>query len=420
MDFRWLAVGVLSFSTALPLAAEGVLPLPGKWVQGPCSATSKLELDGNKVTGMNVIPRKNLKFTRYSADKVIEPVAGDFAATARLQYECKDKLFLGAVYFQLVDANNKVLAHVGMIDGWEKVSGRIAAGISGSKASPKRQDLPYNGVLSLEIIRQKNKYTVSVNGSPVITGDGADAPVHRIRLVYQSDKRPGAHFGAFEFADIAVKPLAADAPARFSVFDESPKGGFSGAWVAVRELNTNGLIVEDEAAGMTIAGFKNVNDKVPNKSAQYMLRRNVPAAAGDFSALLDMAWDLPADRRFMGMANIQLVNAKNQVIASGGITDGWIGGAARLSGSIGKEYFKERADVADVGGMTFRIERRNGAVTVYAGARQLMSLNDVKDAVTSVRVLFGQNFYRDSAGNNLSKPGRITVKRVAFDAPAQP
>ena len=416
MNFKWLSVGLLSCFSVLPVAADGVLPLPGKWVQGPCSATSKLELDGNKVVGMDVIPRPNLKLTRYSADKVIEPVAGDFVATARLQYECKDKLFLGAVYFQLVDANNKVLAYAGMIDGWEKVSGRIAASISGSKAAPKRQDLPYNGVLGLEIIRQKNKYTVSVNGSPVISGEGADAPVRRIRLVFQADKRQGAHFGAFEFADVNVQPLAADAPARFSVFDEAPKGGFSGAWTAVRELNTNGLIVEDTPQGMTIAGFKNVNDKAPGKSAQYMLRRNVPAAAGDFDALLDMAWDLPADRRFMGMANIQLVNAKNQVIASSGITDGWIAGAARLTGSVGKEYFKERADVADVGGMVFRIERRNGTVTVYAGARQLLSKNDVKDPVVSVRVLFGQNFYRDAEGNNLSKPGRITVKRIAFDA----
>ena len=157
MKFRSLFIGALCVSAVLPLAAEGVLPLPGKWVQGPCSSTSKLELDGNKVTGMDVIPRKNLKFTRYSADKVIEPVAGDFAATARLQYECKDKLFLGAVYFQLVDANNKVIAYAGMIDGWEKASARISAGISGSKAAPKRQDLPYNGVLSLEIIRQKGK-----------------------------------------------------------------------------------------------------------------------------------------------------------------------------------------------------------------------------------------------------------------------
>ena len=416
MDFKWLAVCALGVSSVLPLAAEGVLPLPGKWVQGPCSATSKLELDGNKVTGMNVIPRQNLKLTRYSADKVIAPVTGDFAATAQLKYECKDKLFLGAVYFQLVDSANKVIAYAGMVDGWEKVSGRIAAGISGSKASPKRQDLPYNGVLSLEIIRQKGKYTVSVNGSPVISADGSAAPVRRIRLVYQADKRPGAHFGTFEFADVDIKPLAADAPARFSVFDETPKGGFSGAWTAVRELNTNGLIVEDTPQGMTIAGFKNINDKAPNKSAQFMLRRNVPAAAGDFTALLDMAWDLPADRRFMGMANIQLVNSKNQVIASSGITDGWIGGAARLSGGIGKEYFKARADVADAGGMVFRIERRNGTVNVYAGARQLLSKNDVKDPVVSVRVLFGQNFYRDADGNNLSKPGRITVKRVAFDA----
>ena len=79
--------------------------------------------------------------------------------------------------------------------------------------------MPYNGVLSLEIIRQKGKYTVSVNGSPVISADGSAAPVRRIRLVYQADKRPGAHFGAFEFADVDIKPLAADAPARFSVFD---------------------------------------------------------------------------------------------------------------------------------------------------------------------------------------------------------
>jgi hypothetical protein len=49
-----------------------------------------------------------------------------------------------------------------------------------------------------------------------------------------------------------------------------------------------------------------------------------------------------------------------------------------------------------------------------------LSKNDVKDPVVSVRVLFGQNFLRDAAGNNLSKPGRITVKRVAFDAPARP
>ena len=60
------------------------------------------------------IPRKNMKYARYSADKKIEPLKGDLELSAVLDYTTKDKLFLGYAYIQAVDTNNKVMASVGL------------------------------------------------------------------------------------------------------------------------------------------------------------------------------------------------------------------------------------------------------------------------------------------------------------------
>ena len=69
---------------SLPLLAEGVLPWEGKWVQGPCSSASALKVENNKVVGVVEIPRKNMKYARYSADQKITPLKGDLEISADL------------------------------------------------------------------------------------------------------------------------------------------------------------------------------------------------------------------------------------------------------------------------------------------------------------------------------------------------
>lgn len=146
-----------------------------------------------------------------------------------------------------------------------------------------------------------------------------------------------------------------------------------------------------------------------------MLRRNFTEIKGDFSVLLDMAWDLPADKAFLGAADIQLVTSNGAVIAAAGLVDGWIKGAARASASIGKEYLKKRMDQPDSKSEIFRIERKNGMVAVYMGAEKLLeSANN--NALWAVRFRVSQNMFFDKEGNNLSKFGRFTVKRIAVDA----
>jgi hypothetical protein len=129
-----------------------------------------------------------------------------------------------------------------------------------------------------------------------------------------------------------------------------------------------------------------------------------------------MAWDLPADKAFLGMADIQLVTSSGKVIASAGLTDGWIKGAARVGASVGKDYLKKRMDQPDKKSETFRIERKNGVVAIYFGAEKLLeSANN--DALWAVRFRLSQNMFFDKDGNNLSKFGRFTVKRIAVDIP---
>ena len=137
---------------------------------------------------------------------------------------------------------------------------------------------------------------------------------------------------------------------------------------------------------------------------------------GDFSAILDMAWELPADKAFMGAADIQLVTRSGAVIAHAGLTDGWIKGSARASGAVAKEYLKKRMDQPDKKSETFRIERKNGVIAIYMGSEKLVeSSND--SALGAVRFRLAQNLFWDKDGNNLSKFGRFTVKRIALDAP---
>lgn len=400
----------------LPLCAEGVLPWGGKWVMGPCSSASGLKIEDNKVVGVVEVARKNRKYSRYSADQKITPIKGDFQLSATLNYATKDKLFLGYAYMQAVDTANKVMASAGLYDGWERSASRNYAGITGSKAKLPIKYLAFDGNLDLKIRRQGKLFTILINGAKVMAGEGSAADLGRIRLVFQTDARQGAHFGSFEFADIKAEPLSADAPAAASVFDEDFKNGFSSDWVAVRQMGCKGFAYDKNEKAMTIVGFKDFTAEPKAKSVQYMLRRTFPEIKGDFSAILDMAWELPADKAFMGAADIQLVTRSGEVIAHAGLSDGWLKGSARASGAVAKEYLKKRMDQPDKKSETFRIERKNGVIAIYMGAEKLVeSSND--SALGAVRFRLAQNMFWDKDGNNLSKFGRFTVKRIALDAP---
>ena len=401
---------------SLPLCAEGVLPWDGKWVQGPCSSASGLKIEDNKVVGVVEIARKNRKYSRYSADQKITPIKGDFQLSATLNYATKDKQFLGYAYMQAVDTANKVMASAGLYDGWMPSPSRNYAAISGCKAKLPIKYLAFDGNLDLKIRRQGKLFTISINGAKVMTGEGSAADLGRIRLVFQTDARQGAHFGSFEFADIKAEPLSADAPAAASVFDEDFKNGFSSDWVAVRQMGCKGFAYDKNEKAMTIVGFKDFKAEPKAKSVQYMLRRTFPEIKGDFSAILDMAWELPADKAFMGAADIQLVTRSGAIIAHAGLTDGWIKGSARASGAVAKEYLKKRMDQPDKKSETFRIERKNGIITVYFGAEKLLESANT-DTLWAIRFRLAQNMFWDKEGNNLSKFGRFTVRRIAVDIP---
>ena len=402
---------------ALPLGAEGVLPLEGKWTQGPCSSASALKLNGNKVVGVVEIPRKNMKYARYSADKKITPVKGDFELSAKLDYATQDKQFLGYVYMQAVDTANKVMASAGLYDGWMPSASRNYAGISGCKAKLPVKYLAFNGSLDLKIRRQGKLFTILINGAKVMEGEGSAADLGRIRLVFQTDARKGAHFGSFEFTDVKAVPLSADAAKIASVFEEKPQKDFSAEWVAVRQMGTNGFVFDEKENDLTVIGFKNINITPQTRSVQYMLRRTFPAIKGDFTATLEMAWDLPADRTFMGSADLQLVTSNGEYIASAGLTDGWIKGPARAAASVGKTALKKRMDQPNKKSAVFRVERRGNMVTVYMDEVQLVAAENTQ-ALSAVRIRLGQNMFFDKAsGKNISKFGRFTIKRIAVDTP---
>ena len=401
---------------SLPLCAEGVLPWAGKWVMGPCSSASGLKIEDNKVVGVVEVARKNRKYSRYSADQKITPIKGDFQLSATLNYATKDKQFLGYAYIQAVDTANKVMASAGLYDGWMPSPSRNYAAIIGSKAKLPIKYLAFNGSLDLKIRRQGKQFNISINGAKVMAGEGSAADLGRIRLVFQTDARQGAHFGSFEFADIKAEPLSADAPAAASVFDEDFKNGFSSDWVAVRQMGCKGFAYDKNEKAMTIVGFKDFKAEPKAKSVQYMLRRTFPEIKGDFTAILEMAWELPADKAFMGAADIQLVTSSGKVIASAGLTDGWIKGSARVSGTVAKEYLKKRMDQPDKKSETFRIERKNGIITVYFGAEKLLESANT-DTLWAIRFRLAQNMFWDKEGNNLSKFGRFTVRRIAVDIP---
>ena len=50
--------------------------------------------------GVVEIPRKNMKYARYSADKKITPLKSDLELSAVLDYSTQDKLFPGYAYIQ--------------------------------------------------------------------------------------------------------------------------------------------------------------------------------------------------------------------------------------------------------------------------------------------------------------------------------
>lgn len=203
-----------------------------------------------------------------------------------------------------------------------------------------------------------------------------------------------------------------------TIFDERPVASFAPEWEYVRRLNAKEFLTEENHPALTIIGFADVSSKPQGKSIQCMLRRRVPAIKGDFNLIFDLEWELPSDRRFMGMANVHLINTRNETIASAGLSDGWIKGPARFSAAIGKTILKQRKDAPDIKRKTFRIERIAGTISIFIDDEKILSEQN-EAIVSALRFQLGQNLLMDEEGNIQSKFGRFSIHRIALECTQQ-
>lgn len=400
--------------------AEGVLPLPDKWFHGTANGHNGMLMDGNAFIGFKD-PDPAAKRLSYSAVKLLpQNIEGDFIATAKLKYETKDGNFVGNGLIQILDTNGFLLAETGLRDHWCGAQGRIHGAVSGSNVTPNQINVPYDGKLELSITRIGSMYSISGNNQIVLKAQGNANSVGKVMLFFDTyQDNPDAHFGRLEFSDIEVKPYTIEDIPAFQSFNETPKTGFSPEWKLVSMTGAAGLSNEAGAQYYTITGFDGI-DAAEKQTRLAIYERSLGNLSGDFTATLDMDWILPKDKSFMGEVLLQLYTVKGELAAEAGILDQWYTGNAHAAGWIGPERKGDAIWIADICDDPFVITRKGDEFTIHCGSWQLDGGKGTTDPIVTARLAIRQYLYQDKDGKDLSKFGRIAIRRLAIEDKALP
>ena len=155
---------------------------------------------------------------------------------------------------------------------------------------------------------------------------------------------------------------------------------FAGNWQR-SFCNAKNVVVEDgKVTGLVIGS----NPAHPTYSAVQVLDKPV---AGDFKGEFTLKYSLP-DKNFTGNALVQLKDAKNQVIAIGGLRDHW-NTSGRMYGSTN---FKDNpANIVMLplqGTLDFTIERKGDVITVFGRDTYVMEKAGSTAPVARVEIFF--------------------------------
>ena len=393
--------------TTVTESDKSVMPLPGYWTQGFSKHVSGLTFSGNAVTG--IVKEGTTAPFYYSADCALLPsVTGDFIATAKLKY-AMDAEFTGEIHLILLDTNDGQLAAMGLRDRWaNKDFAHIYASFleTGTVSSTS---VPIKGVLNMRIERDGNVISLFDNeGKLIAKQEGSTMPVAKVRLYFQEYPNTIDKKYSFEFADIKI--LAKDGSNVGEVFEEFPVRLFSNGWKTTTMSGAEGLDIDEAAPFLTVKGFKkpNLGEK---KAYRAVLDHDIAPVKGDFTATIDMTWDMPMV--FVGDVLFQMLNAKNEIIAEAGIVDDTPKGAIRMgawtSPRRGQAMTGKNKDAG-----TFFIQRKNGKCFIFFDDWPLEEIECTSDAIERIRLVFKQTMYfHQDEGPNLTEFGKVSFKRIA-------
>ena len=96
-------------------------------------------------------------------------------------------------------------------------------------------------------------------------------------------------------------------------FDEKPSGDFSRNWVPTGSGNHSGLEFDPREKALTVTGFGKMRHD-GKKAFSVVLERTVKPLPGNFTAVMDIKWSLPA-AVFMGEVLLQVVSTEGKLIA---------------------------------------------------------------------------------------------------------
>ena len=183
--------------------------------------------------------------------------------------------------------------------------------------------------------------------------------------------------------------------------------------------DATGLEIEEGADGAyTVTGFTGEPQRLRGFTRAAI---DMPAAAeGDFTATLDLAWDL-LDNAFMGEVLLQALDANGGILAECGIYDSWIAYPARGLGFIGPQRPKNFRPVQGVplkyeGAVS--ITRRGDKYTLRLSTLVLAEGVGATAPVAALRILFQRLNYKGNAKLPPSHFGRFTVKSLKLAGPA--
>ena len=354
----------------------------------------------------------------WSVERGFSPVAGDFAASVRFDWDLKDAAFMGEFMFEIV-GGGKVLASAGFRDVWIAQQGGMQACLG---ESPQRPDLVAGlriplqgkeGVISVE--RNGNSYRFLWNGKSVKAVSAPAAPVEGIRLSFRflryagNATLPQSHYGTFVFREVSFKALKSSDAA----FTDKPQKSFDPLW-QMSATGAKGLAFHEENGALVVDGFAEEDDaKIAETEA--ILERKVLSCKGDFTAVLSMDYDL-FDNEFMGIAVLQVLDDMGNVIAEGGLNDSWIAYPGRVAAgtsnvareNITNQWLPLKASVA------FNVERRGKMITVRIRDWKFFDKEGSEAVVSAVRLIFRRGRYKGSHF------GKFVVHEVSFRPGAEP
>ncbi|MBE6367847.1 MAG: hypothetical protein E7052_08080 [Lentisphaerae bacterium] len=408
-----VALGLIAAATSG--FAAGVLPYPGTWQRSTCNAQSAV-VEGNKVTGLVV--GKNPTHPTYAAVQNLQtPLAGDFIGEFTLKYDLLSNNFVGNALVALKNAQNEYIAIAGLRDHWN-TSGRMY-GSTNFKDNPANVVmLPLSGTLDFRIERVGDQISVFGRGAYVMQKKGSTDPVAKIEIFFDHYPASGK-CGQFEFTKLDLRKHDGQAmKITPKTFDEKVSGDFAPEWIKAVQSNHAGLDMVKTDDGLLIKGFKKP-DYSKKQAVTTILERPLGAIKGDFTAIMDLDWDVPPDT-FMGEVLLQVYSISGKLIAETGLLDGWIAGSPRAAAWVGSPRNGGMVWLPNQAFGPFIITRKGDNCTIHHGHWKLADNPAVMEPAATVKLIIKHSPAFDKANTLLSSFGNIKFRRLAVADKALP